>query len=105
MTTPNPRPARTWARLAGAAAVVAACAVCCAGPLLVLLGGLGVGSMVGAIWDPALALLAAAAVVAIFVVRWRRRVAACASNPGPVELGLPAVGADTGEPAPPHLGG
>ena len=65
--------------------------VCCAGPLLALLGGLGAASEVEAIWVPALALLAVVAVVALVVVRRRRRVSACASAPGPVELGLPTA--------------
>ncbi len=94
MTPPNPRRTRPWARWgAGAAAVVAACAVCCAGPLLALLGGIGLASVVGAIWISALLVLAVA--VVIVVIRRRRRDAACSADTGPVELGMPTVGTDT----------
>jgi hypothetical protein len=66
--------------------------VCCAGPLLAVLGGLGAVSALAAIWVPALAVLALLAVLVIVVVRRRGRVAACRSDTGPVALGLPAVG-------------
>ncbi|WP_264927278.1 hypothetical protein [Streptomyces sp. A012304] len=71
---------------------LAACAVCCAGPLLALLGGVGLASAVAAVWVPALAAVAVAAVLALVLLRRRRRSASCRSgDPGPVDLGMPAV--------------
>ncbi|ADJ45396.1 hypothetical protein AMES_3571 [Amycolatopsis mediterranei S699] len=71
--------------------------MCCAGPLLALLGGVGLASVVGAIWIPALLVpaIAVALAVVIVVLRRRRRGAACSPDTGPVELGMPTVGADT----------
>ncbi|QKV80683.1 hypothetical protein [Amycolatopsis sp. Hca4] len=46
--TPPAKPYRRWARLGVAAAV--ACGVCCALPLITLLGGIGVVSSLGAIF-------------------------------------------------------
>lgn len=92
MSTPNPRPSRSRT-LWGAGVAVAACAVCCAGPLLAVLGGIGAASALAAIWVPALGVLALLAVVAVVVGRRRRRRAsACGSDAGPVALGLPTLG-------------
>lgn len=87
--TDSPSPARPWSAVGAGAAVVAACAVCCAGPLLGLLGGLGVLSAVGALWIPALAALAVAAVLGVLWVLRRRRAATCKSEAGVVDLGMP----------------
>ncbi|WP_328690181.1 hypothetical protein OHA74_13510 [Streptomyces phaeochromogenes] len=74
---------------AGLLAAVA-CAVCCAGPLLAVLGGIGAGSVIGAIWIPVLAVVAvAAASAAVWVHRRRRRASACQAEPGPVDVGMP----------------
>ncbi|MBE8523086.1 hypothetical protein ILP97_37300 [Amycolatopsis sp. H6(2020)] len=76
--------------------------MCCAGPLLALLGGIGLASIVGAIWLPALLVLAVimALAVVIVVIRRRRRGVACSADTGPVELGIPTVGTDTSGSAP-----
>ncbi|MET8413003.1 hypothetical protein ABZV34_33895 [Streptomyces sp. NPDC005195] len=57
-----------------------------------MLGSIGAASAVAAVWIPALAALALAAVLgALFVIRRRRR-AACHSGPAPVvDLGMPAA--------------
>lgn len=93
MSTPTPRPSRSWTTWGIGAAGVMACAVCCAGPLLALLGGTVAVSAFAAIWVPALALLALLAIVAILVVRRKRHVSACRSDTGPIALGVPTVGA------------
>ncbi|MFE4959189.1 hypothetical protein ACFRCW_35575 [Streptomyces sp. NPDC056653] len=92
MTTPSFRPSRPWGTLGVGAAVLAACAVCCAGPLLAVLGGIGFASAVGAVWMPVLAVLAVATTVAFLVVRRRRRAAVCRTTPARADLGMPTVG-------------
>jgi hypothetical protein len=75
---------------------VAACAVCCAGPLLAVLATLGTAAAIGAYFIPALAALAvAAALGAIWLLRRRRsRASSCQVDAGvvhhAVDLGLPA---------------
>ncbi|QLH27361.1 hypothetical protein HYQ63_35690 [Streptomyces sp. Rer75] len=64
--------------------------MCCAGPLLAALGSIGAASVIGAIWIPALALVAvAAASAAVWVHRRRRRACAGQAGPGRVEVGMP----------------
>ncbi|MFI8893478.1 hypothetical protein [Streptomyces paradoxus] len=92
-TTPSSRSSRPWSLFGAGAAAVTACAVCCAGPLLAVLGGAGAASALGAVWVPALAVPAVAAVAGIFVVRRRRRAAACRTAPVVrADLGMPTVG-------------
>ncbi|AVZ77405.1 hypothetical protein SLUN_12480 [Streptomyces lunaelactis] len=68
--------------------------MCCAGPLLAVLGGIGVFSAIGALWVPALAVLTVSAVLGVLMVRRRRR-SACRTSGSSVDLGMPA-------PAPPQ---
>ncbi|MBT2390728.1 hypothetical protein J7E87_15155 [Streptomyces sp. ISL-1] len=63
--------------------------MCCIGPLLALLGGIGAASAIGAVWIPALAVVAVAALLGVVWVLRRRRGAACTTEPGPVDLGMP----------------
>ncbi|OHV31831.1 hypothetical protein BCD49_06030 [Pseudofrankia sp. EUN1h] len=65
--------------------------MCCAGPLLAVLGAVSAGATVAAVWVPALAVVAvvAAAMLAGAAVVRRRRLVACRTAPGPVDLGLP----------------
>lgn len=91
MTTSSSGPSRPWGTLAAGAAALTACAVCCAGPLLAVLGAIGVTSAIGALWMPVLAALAVAAIVAFVVVRRRRRAAACRTTPARTDLGMPTV--------------
>ena len=75
------------AALIGAGA--AACAVCCAGPIVGLLAALGLGAVAGAFLFGGVGLLAVAVVGTVLVARRRRRQAACTSRPDsqPVALG------------------
>ncbi|GAA3900092.1 hypothetical protein GCM10023084_60730 [Streptomyces lacrimifluminis] len=91
MNASSSRPLKPRGALGAGAAVVAACAVCCAGPLLAVLGGIGLTSAIGALWMPAFAVLAVAAAAGIFVMRRRRRAAACRTTPARADLGMPTV--------------
>lgn len=71
-------------------AAVGACAVCCAGPLLAVLAAVGVTAGVAAVAVPGLAVVAAAAVAGLWLVRRRAR-DRCAAPSGPVELDAPVV--------------
>lgn len=64
--------------IAAITAAILACAACCAGPLLAVVGGIGAASAFGAYWIPALAIIAVAAglVVTVLLVR-RHRAKAC----------------------------
>lgn len=68
---------------------VAACAVCCAGPILGVLAAIGLGTAAGFALFGTIAILIGAAAIAFLLVR-RRRAATCtpadASTPVPVEL-------------------
>lgn len=95
MTTkpPSGRPSSDRSVLGAGLLAVAACAVCCAGPLLAVLGGIGAASVIGAIWIPALAVVAVAVAVAsaaVWVHRRRKRTSACHTEPGAVDVGMPA---------------
>ncbi|MFE7358053.1 hypothetical protein ACFU8Q_34230 [Streptomyces sp. NPDC057543] len=92
MSHPAPSSSRRPRPWGTVGAGMAACAVCCAGPLLALLGGIGAASALASLWIPALAVVAVAAAVGAYVLRRRRRAAACKTTAGPVDLGLPAVG-------------
>lgn len=69
---------------------VAACAVCCAGPILGVLAAIGLGTAAGFALFGALAIVVGAAVAAFVLMRRRRSVSACAGNESaesvPVEL-------------------
>lgn len=69
---------------------VAACAVCCAGPIVGFLAAIGLGTAAGAMLYGTIAVVIGAA-VAVVVVRRRRRAKVCATIPStsasaPVEL-------------------
>ena len=59
-------------------AAVLACAACCAGPLLAIVGSVGAASLLGAYWIPGLLVVAVLAgiVVTVLMVR-RHRAKAC----------------------------
>ena len=68
---------------------VAACAACCAGPILGVLAAIGVGTAAGFFVVGSLALLVGVAVFAAVLLRRPRRATACAplvADPVPVEL-------------------
>lgn len=62
---------------------VAACAVCCAGPILAVLAAIGLGTAAGFAIFGTLALVVGAALTAFVVMRRRRRAAACAATETP----------------------
>ncbi|MYU11716.1 hypothetical protein GTZ78_13650 [Streptomyces sp. SID8361] len=66
--------------------------MCCAGPLLAVLGGVGLASAVGALWIPGLAASAVVSGLGVLMVRRRRRRAACRTAPARTDLGMPTVG-------------
>ncbi|WP_267241615.1 hypothetical protein [Streptomyces sp. PR69] len=100
MSTSSPRRSRPWTTIGVGAAAVAVCAVCCAGPLLALLGGIGVAAALAAVWIPALAVLAVAALAGVVWVLRRRRAAACMTGPGVADLGMPAPASAEAETGP-----
>jgi type VI protein secretion system component VasK len=91
-TAEQSRPRRSgWSTIVTVAAAIAACAVCCAGPLLAVLGGLGAAFSVGAVWVPALGLAAAVIFMAALVLWRARRITRRLQAPIPVQLGLPGA--------------
>jgi mercuric ion transport protein len=78
---------RDGAALVGVGA--AACAVCCAGPILGFLAAIGLGTAAGAAVFGVSALVVGAAIAAFVVVHRRRRAASCAPvgvEPAPLDL-------------------
>jgi hypothetical protein len=69
--------------------VVAACGVCCAGPVVAVLAALGLTSAVASLAVPAAGLVAVAAVAAAWWLRRRSR-QRCAPGDGPAPLPFPA---------------
>jgi hypothetical protein len=67
---------------------VAACAVCCAGPIVGFLAAIGLGTVAGAMLFGIGALVIGVLVAAAVIVRRRRRLAACAvtETAVPVEM-------------------
>lgn len=57
---------------------VAACAVCCAGPILGMLAAIGFGTAAGFALFGTAAIVIGAVLIAFMIVRRRRRAAACA---------------------------
>ncbi len=89
-------PGKSW-RGPGAAlaALVGACAVCCAGPLVAVLGGIGAAGLLGSLWIPTLLIVVALTAVGILVALRRRRRAGCSvPNTHPVDLDLPTLRQD-----------
>ncbi|MBO0822511.1 MAG: hypothetical protein J2P27_01480 [Actinobacteria bacterium] len=66
--------------------------MCCAGPLLTVLGSVGATSAIASLWVPGLGVLTVAAAFGIVVIRRRRRTAQCPPTRH-ADLGLPSVGA------------
>ena len=70
---------------------VAACAVCCAGPILGFLAAIGLGTAVGfALFDSAALVIGAIAVVVV-LRRRRRRADDCTTMSAPVAVDMPTV--------------
>ena len=73
-------------------AALAACAVCCAGPVLAVLAAVGVSAGVAAAAVPALAVVALAAFGGVWWLRRRARARCAVAAAGSQDLGLPTVG-------------
>ena len=67
---------------------VAACAACCAGPILAVLAAVGLGAAAGFALFGAIAILVGAAIVAFVVIRRRRRAQACSSSESSVPVAV-----------------
>jgi len=70
-------------------AAVLACAACCAGPLLGVIGGLGAASLLGSYWIPgllAVTVLAGIAVAVLLVRRHRAKACRLPADRVPVEI-------------------
>ena len=68
---------------------VAACAVCCAGPILGVFAAIGLGTAAGVALFGTTALIIGALAVAVVVIRRRRRTTACnPANAAPVKVEL-----------------
>lgn len=64
----------------------AACAVCCAGPILAVLAAIGLGTAAGLALFGIFAVLVGAAVTVFVIMRRRRRTLACALAESPVAV-------------------
>jgi hypothetical protein len=69
----------------------AACAACCAGPILGFLAATGIASVLGAVAFGAAGLLVVLAVAAVLYQRRRRTARQCASATGVVPLDAPQL--------------
>ena len=65
---------------------VAACAACCAGPIIGVLAAIGLGTAAGFALFGIFAVLVGAAAVAFVLVRRRRRARACTPARAPTEV-------------------
>jgi hypothetical protein len=74
---------------------VAACAVCCAGPILGVLGAIGLGTVAGAALFGTIAIVIGAAAVAFVMVRRRRRAHTCTPASSPVGVPVQFTDAPT----------
>ena len=74
---------------------VAACAVCCAGPILAVLTAIGLGTAAGFALFGAVAIVIGAVLIAFVVLRRRRRVAACATTELPESVPVELSGMRT----------
>ena len=80
---------RDGAALVGVGA--AACAVCCAGPILGFLAAIGLGTAAGFALFGAIGLVIALAVGLVWYLRRRRRRSTCAPSPEVVHVGPPRM--------------
>jgi hypothetical protein len=84
--TPSPK-----AGLGVLGAGAAACAACCAGPILGFLAATGIASVLGAVVFGVVGLMAVVAVAALIWQRRRRAARQCATAPGPVKVAVPQL--------------
>lgn len=95
MDTPSPN---TGLGVLGAGA--AACAACCAGPILGFLAASGIASVLGAVAFGVGGLIVVLAIAAVLWPRRRRRARECDAAPGPVRVDAPQLetGSTAGRP-------
>lgn len=86
MDTPDPK-----AGIGVLGAGAAACAACCAGPIVGFLTATGIASLLGAVVFGTVGMLVVLAVVAMLDRRRRRRTRPCPPTTGPVPLDAPQV--------------
>jgi hypothetical protein len=86
MDTPNPK-----ASLGVVGVGAAACAACCAGPIVGFLAATGIASVLGAVTFGVVGLLVVLAVGAVLYRRRRRRAQQCTPTTGPVTLDAPQI--------------
>ena len=70
---------------------VAACAACCAGPILGFLAAIGLGTAVGFGLFGSAALVIGAIAIVVVLRRRRRRADACTTTSAPVAVDMPTV--------------
>ena len=70
---------------------VAACAACCAGPILGFLAAIGLGTAVGFALFGSAALVIGAIAIVVVLRRRRRRSDACTTTSAPVAVDIPTV--------------
>jgi ethanolamine transporter EutH len=86
MDTPNPN---TSLGVLGVGA--AACAACCAGPILGFLAATGIASVLGAVVFGVAGLVVVLAVAAVLYQRRRRRAQQCSTTTGAVSVDAPQL--------------
>ena len=69
----------------------AACAACCAGPILGFLGAIGLGTISGVLLFGAAGMLVAGVGVAALTLRRRRRITTCATAREAVAVAMPTI--------------
>lgn len=69
----------------------AACAACCAGPILGFFAATGIVSVLGAVMFGVVGLVAFLAIAALLLLRRRRQAQRCTSAPGPDTLDAPEL--------------
>ena len=69
----------------------AACAACCAGPILGFLGAIGLGTLTGVLLFGITGLIIGVLAIAVVIVRRRSRATACAAVPEIVAVPMPTV--------------
>ena len=70
---------------------VAACAACCAAPIIGFLAAIGLGTAVGFALFGAVALVIGAVALVVVLGRRRRRADACTTTSAPVAVDMPTV--------------
>lgn len=70
---------------------IAACAACCAGPIIGILAAIGLGTAVGFALFGSAAIVVGAIAIILVLRRRRRRADACTTTSAPVAVDMPTV--------------